>query len=229
MSGYVNKSDLMAAVVEAKQLDELTPRLAEYLQKIATGLSNHRWFSGFSIKEDLASVGLLQLVASWRSFDETHPAANPFAYYTRAAQSAVMKHLDKERIQWQLIEEEVRDQGLSDEHESKTKNSLRQQHWLDEVKAMRIKYQAKETAKAQLPEQPDAWRFPWKPASPASFVFDLPDNEPTDIQLTRAYDRCNELNLTPTIIILRRGTARVEVPFDLNRRVQHRRRLSTEA
>ena len=103
---YINNKDLYNALVEhRKNYDEAIskgeeppeiPRyIAESFQSIGRGLAKtYRW-SGYTWKEDMISLGIIDCVKYWRTFD---PASgkNPFAFFTTVFKSAFYRYCNKE-------------------------------------------------------------------------------------------------------------------------------------
>ncbi len=105
---YVSNAQLLEAFYEAKELGRLTDRMAKYLTLIATRYSYHPWFAGYSFREDMVCVAVVNLVANWHKFNP-EKSDNPFAYYTTASYRSFLSFLDSERK-----ERDIRDQLLVD-------------------------------------------------------------------------------------------------------------------
>lgn len=101
---YVTNADLMPALMEAKELGELTPKLAKMLHLIAERYSFHPWFKNYSFREDMVSEATVNLCKNWYKFDETK-GSNPFSYWTTACYRSFLSYLDHERGQRDIKDE----------------------------------------------------------------------------------------------------------------------------
>ena len=103
---YVTNSELLPAFIEAKAAGKLTNKLAKMLHMIAERYSYHPWFVGYSFREDMVMLAVLNLVANWHKFDP-EKSSNPFSYYTTACYRSFQSYLGDERD-----EREIRDKLL---------------------------------------------------------------------------------------------------------------------
>lgn len=106
---YVDNRLFYDALVErreqvrlATEAGEELPRISEYIgqciKHIAEKFSNHRWFNGYSYKEELVADAILVCVEKIDLFDP-EISKNPFAYYTQTCYRAFQKRLKTERKQ----------------------------------------------------------------------------------------------------------------------------------
>lgn len=106
---YVDNKLFYAALVERKrQVEEANakgeepPRVSEYIGQcisfIAHKFSNHRWFNGYSYKDELVSDAILVCMEKIDKFDP-EITSNPFAYFTQISYREFQKRLEAERKQ----------------------------------------------------------------------------------------------------------------------------------
>lgn len=223
---YVQPTELLEATIEAKKLGECTPRLAGHFLAISEGLSWHRWFRGWSFREDLSAIGATHLAMCWHNvkIEEVTDGKQLFAYYTKCAQSAFMKYIDKERMQHEIVDETLLDLGMEptngyqDRQLSGSRWAARRNEYRQLVLADREK--AKNT-------EPKTEKVPgggWRPARPAAFVFEL-TNEHTNLTekqiIFLAHNECNLQNIIPHKIIYKSGEhTLLSTPFDEKLRVK---------
>ncbi len=90
---YVDNKKLYEAIVEYKRKCKIAeeegkekPRIPEYvgacILEIATHLSKHPWFNGYSYKDDMISKGVQNVIEYFDNFDP-EKTKNPFAYFTQ--------------------------------------------------------------------------------------------------------------------------------------------------
>ncbi len=93
---YVTNAQLLPAVLEAKQLGRVTEKLAKMLLLIAERYSRKSWFSGYSYREDMVALAMVNLCANALKFDPTK-SSNPFAYYTTAIHNSFQQYKSVEK------------------------------------------------------------------------------------------------------------------------------------
>lgn len=100
----VPNSELLAALIEAKQKGEFTPRLAVLIKRLIENFSRHRQFIRYTYREDMVAAALLNCSKFWHRFDETK-SQNPFAYFTQVAKNSFYSYLNTEREQNAITDE----------------------------------------------------------------------------------------------------------------------------
>lgn len=93
---YVTNAQLLPAVLEAKQLGRVTDKLAKMLLLIAERYSRKSWFSGYSYREDMVALAMVNLCANALKFDPAK-SSNPFAYYTTAIHNSFQQYKSVEK------------------------------------------------------------------------------------------------------------------------------------
>ena len=103
---YVNNKDLYNALVEhrkvydeciknGKEPPELPRYVGESFLAIGRGLAKKYRFASYSWKEDLISLGLLDCVKYWRTFNP-EKSNNPFAFFTAVFTAAFFRYNNRE-------------------------------------------------------------------------------------------------------------------------------------
>lgn len=93
---YVKNSDLLPAVIEAKELGVVTTKLITMIQLIAERYSRKSWFIGYSYREDMISAAVENLCKNALKFDHTR-YSNPFAFYTTAIRNSFLQYMAEEK------------------------------------------------------------------------------------------------------------------------------------
>lgn len=223
---YIQPTELLAAVTEAKSLGKCTDRLALHLVAIAEGLSFHRWFRIWSFRDELAQLGAVHLCAIW-DYAQLSPGIDGkmlFNYYTKCCQSAFMKYIDKERAQQEIVDELLLEEGLDptygyeERQGMNTRWARHRTHLKEQIKKDHAKNKLKSMRKEKIPGGS------WRPARPEAIVFDLlPEHlELTEKEIIKlAHDQCNEQNLIPAKIIYKSGEITLQsADFDESLRVK---------
>jgi hypothetical protein len=83
MANYLDKKELLTEILNSKNKGELTPRALELLMLMVTKLSTTLKWKNPMDKQDCISTANMDLLMYWKSFNENHPKANVFAYYTQ--------------------------------------------------------------------------------------------------------------------------------------------------
>lgn len=97
---YLSNKNLLAAFLESREKDEMTPEFARMLQMLAERYSYHQWFNGYTYRDDMVAEAVLNLCTNWRKFDpDKQTTPNPFAYYTQAVYRSFLSYLAAERNQ----------------------------------------------------------------------------------------------------------------------------------
>lgn len=100
---YVTNAQLIEAIAADKLTKDatnpngkLSSRLAKYLWMIAERYSYSPSFAGYSFREDMVSIAVVNLCANWYKFDPAK-SDNPFAFYTTAAYRSFLQYLADEK------------------------------------------------------------------------------------------------------------------------------------
>lgn len=100
MANYIDKEDMLDAWLEAKAQNRLTPRLAGFILTLCEHYSRHKWFVGYSFREDMVAEAVMVLSANWYKFDPTkQDKPNVMAYYTTGAYRSFLAVLHREKQQ----------------------------------------------------------------------------------------------------------------------------------
>lgn len=109
---YVTNAQLLPAVLEAKQLGRVTEKLAKMLLLIAERYSRKSWFSGYSYREDMVALAMVNLCANALKFDPAK-SSNPFAYYTTAIHNSFQQYKSVEKNQRNIRDSLLVDAGAN--------------------------------------------------------------------------------------------------------------------
>jgi DNA-directed RNA polymerase specialized sigma24 family protein len=93
---YVTNAELIEAIAADKVAGKLSNKLAKMLWMIAERYSYSPSFAGYSFREDMVSVAVMNLCANWYKFDPAK-SDNPFAFYTTAAYRSFLQYLADEK------------------------------------------------------------------------------------------------------------------------------------
>jgi DNA-directed RNA polymerase specialized sigma24 family protein len=94
---YVTNAQLIEAIAADKANGmKLSNKLAGYLHMIVERYSYSPSFAGYSFREDMVSLAVLNLCANWHKFDPAK-SDNPFAFYTTAAYRSFLQYLADEK------------------------------------------------------------------------------------------------------------------------------------
>lgn len=103
---YINNRDLYNALVEHRKIydkcideglepPELPRYICESFMAIGKGLAKKPRFSSYSWKEDMISLGVLDCVKYWKTFNP-EKTENPFAFFTAVFMAAFFRYNNKE-------------------------------------------------------------------------------------------------------------------------------------
>lgn len=107
---YVTNADLMVAIAEDKKTGVLSNKLAKMLWMIAERYSYSPSFAGYSFREDMVSIAVVNLCANWHKFNP-EKSDNPFAFYTTAAYRSFLQYLADEKKHRTIRDELLIDAG----------------------------------------------------------------------------------------------------------------------
>jgi DNA-directed RNA polymerase specialized sigma subunit len=93
---YVRNSDLLPAIIEAKQHGKVTNKLIVMIQKIAERYSRKSNFIGYSFREDMVSAAVENLCKNALKFNH-EKYNNPFAFYTTAIHHSFLQFMSDEK------------------------------------------------------------------------------------------------------------------------------------
>lgn len=109
---YVTDEELLAAIIEAKQLGRITDKLGKMYMLIAERFSRHPSFSRYSFRDDMVAFAVANLCANGLKFDENR-FSKPFNYYTTAIYNSFIQFLAEEKKQRNIRDELLLEQGSS--------------------------------------------------------------------------------------------------------------------
>ena len=93
---YVRNADLLPAVIEAKKLGKVTPKLSDLFWKIAENYSRKHNFIRYSYRSDMVGAAVANLCQNALKFDH-EKYNNPFAYYTTAIHNSFLQFIADEK------------------------------------------------------------------------------------------------------------------------------------
>lgn len=96
-SEYVSKKEMMDELIKYNETKIISDSLGVMFQKIATRYSSKPNLCGYTYREDMISDAVERMISQIDSFNVNHPAANPFAYFTKVAYHQFWLHLNKEK------------------------------------------------------------------------------------------------------------------------------------
>lgn len=93
---YITNATLLPAVLEAKKLGRITDTLAKMFLMITERYSKKSNFVGYSFREDMVSVALINLCANGLKFNPKK-SSNPFAFYTTMIHNSFLQYMNDEK------------------------------------------------------------------------------------------------------------------------------------
>jgi hypothetical protein len=94
---YVTNAELLEAIAADKANNNtLSNRLAGYLFQIAERYSFSPSFAGYSFREDMVSIAVMNLCANWHKFNP-EVSQFPFSFYTTAVYRSFLQYLADEK------------------------------------------------------------------------------------------------------------------------------------
>lgn len=112
---YLTNTDLLPAVLEAKERGKMTDKLARMLMLLTDRYSRKSNFSGYSFREDMVSAALINLVQNALKFDPAK-SSNPFAFYTTAIKNSFLQYMLEEKKQRYIRDQLLFDAGHEASH-----------------------------------------------------------------------------------------------------------------
>jgi len=93
---YVTNAQLLPAVLEAKELGKVTDKLIRMIWMIAERYSRKSNFVGYSFREDMVAVAMVNLCNNALKFNPDK-SANPFSFYTTAIHNSFLQYMADEK------------------------------------------------------------------------------------------------------------------------------------
>lgn len=97
---YVNNAALLEEISISKQGKTMpappSNKLAKMLYMIADRYSTKSSFGGYSFREDMVAIAVMNLMSNWYKFD-AEKGSNPFAFYTTAVHRSFLQCLADEK------------------------------------------------------------------------------------------------------------------------------------
>lgn len=93
---YVDKVELLNAVLEAKKIGKVTDKLISMIWAIAEHYSRKHNFIGYSFRSDMVSAAVENMCKNALKFD-AEKYDNPFAYYTQSVYHSFLQYLADEK------------------------------------------------------------------------------------------------------------------------------------
>jgi DNA-directed RNA polymerase specialized sigma subunit len=119
---YLTNESLLPAVLEAKEKNVLTDKLAAMLCLLTEKYSSRLNYYRYSYREDMVSYALMILCNNALKFDP-EKSSNPFSYYTTCIDRAFMQYLNEEKKQRNIRDTLISDAGLMPSHTFQEENS----------------------------------------------------------------------------------------------------------
>ena len=98
---YINKDEMLEEIKRSQEAGRCTNELGKMFILIAEKLTQHRWFYGYSFKDEMIGAGIEAQLKAYTKFD-TSMGTSPLAYYTQicyyAFRSVCTKQLKQQNI-----------------------------------------------------------------------------------------------------------------------------------
>lgn len=109
---YITNATLLPEVIKAKKLGKVTDELARMFIKITERYSKKSNFVGYSFREDMVSVALINLCVNGLKFnDELYD--NPFAFYTTMIHRSFLQYMADEKKHRNIRDELILEIGAN--------------------------------------------------------------------------------------------------------------------
>jgi len=129
---YINKKDLLAAVIQSKEDGKMSDQLAAYLHLLTAKYAKSSQYIGYPFNDDMQGYALMMLVRTWNGFDPSRSEnPNPFAFYTQCIKNSFNQFLNKEKAHRNVRDALLVNQGLSPSYTYQAEYKER----MDEAKA----------------------------------------------------------------------------------------------
>lgn len=109
---YVTNAEMLQEVIRAKKLGKVTDELAKMFILITERYSKKSNFSGYSFREDMVSVALINLCANGLKFDPER-SSNPFSFYTTVIHNSFLQYMADEKKHRNIRDSMMVENGLN--------------------------------------------------------------------------------------------------------------------
>lgn len=92
---YLNNRDLLDETIASKKVGKMSDKLAKMLMMLTERYASKGKFQGYSWVEDMIGFAMMQLVISWKGFNE-QKFTNAFAFYTQCVHNSFIQYINKE-------------------------------------------------------------------------------------------------------------------------------------
>jgi len=99
---YIDSSQMMKELIKFNETGEISEELGAMFLKLATRYTSKPNFVGYSYRDEMISESVYRMISQIAKFDVTHPAKNPFAYFTQIAYHCVLTLINKEKRQTEI-------------------------------------------------------------------------------------------------------------------------------
>ena len=80
---YIDGAEMMTELEKYNETGEISEKLGEMFLKLATRYTSKPNFMGYSYRDEMIADCVLRMISQIHKFDVTHPARNPFSYFTQ--------------------------------------------------------------------------------------------------------------------------------------------------
>lgn len=109
---YITNAVLLPEVIRAKELGRVTDELARMFIKITERYSKKSNFVGYSFREDMVSVALINLCVNGLKFN-ANDYDNPFAFYTTMIHRSFLQYMADEKKHRNIRDELILEIGAN--------------------------------------------------------------------------------------------------------------------
>lgn len=111
-SKYIDKKELLAEVIHAREVGTMTDKLAKLLQLLTKQYATSARFASYSYNDDMQSYAMMMLVRTWNRFNPER-SDNAFAFYTQCIKNSFKQYLKDEKKHRVVRDELLLKQGLT--------------------------------------------------------------------------------------------------------------------
>jgi len=94
---YISKKIMMKEINYYKETGIISEELGKMFLDIAKRFTSSTNFYRYSYKEDMIGDAVARMISQIDRFDTSHPACNPFSYFTQIAFCQILQLLKKEK------------------------------------------------------------------------------------------------------------------------------------
>lgn len=99
---YIDSSQMMKELEDFNETGIISEELGKMFLKLARRYTSKPNFVGYSYRDEMISESVYRMVSQIAKFDVTHPARNPFAYFTTICYHQVLTMINKEKRQKEI-------------------------------------------------------------------------------------------------------------------------------